>query len=502
MTYLIYTRVSPRGSDWQGETSCEAQEAEVRTHLVRTDPSANFVPTLSDEFRTGRNNHRPALQSALREAATGHAKWDALVVLDVDRISRSMEGYVDILKQLEKAGKGLIATRQGLDLASLHGRMVMQIMVSISEYFVKINAAKTVDKMRWMAKERGAYVVGSTPTGYRRVPGNKETGAVSRIEPDPEQVPRLVKLFTCYAVGDGISKIRTWFPMPKQSILRILRSKVYIGQVPFGGEWYPGKHAPIIEKDLWSAVQARLPVDKHSPRPSACAYDYLLTGMVRCSCGLSMSPFTRRRDGHVWPYYRCPDSNCSQKGDFVRADELETAIASQMAGLWRQPAMLKAATEALRSRLMADGSVAAKDLENKIAELRQLEEQNVTIAKNLANEVLGHAAAKIVSETAEVVASRIATLQGEIGALRAGVARENAEKMSLDQVDTQFARMAREVAAGNENRTDLRRLLRAWVLAVQRQADGTWTARYPLGGVSTNCQDWHPRRDSNTRPAD
>ena len=92
MTYLIYTRVSPRGSDWQGETSCEAQEAEVRAHLVRIDPTARFVRTLSDEFRTGRNNHRPALQSALREAATGNAKWDALVVLDVDRISRSMEG--------------------------------------------------------------------------------------------------------------------------------------------------------------------------------------------------------------------------------------------------------------------------------------------------------------------------------------------------------------------------------------------------------------------------
>ena len=59
MHYLIYTRVSPRGSDWTGETSCQSQDSNCRADLLRRDPGATFDAAPPEEFKTGRNNARP-----------------------------------------------------------------------------------------------------------------------------------------------------------------------------------------------------------------------------------------------------------------------------------------------------------------------------------------------------------------------------------------------------------------------------------------------------------
>jgi len=488
MRYLIYTRVSPRGSDWTGETSCQSQDANCRADLMRRDPAATFDAAPPEEFKTGRNNARPVLRSIISELDTGRAQWDALAVWDIDRLTRSQEGYVDILKALNRAGKGLVIVRQNLDLASPMGRMVMGIMVNISEYFCQQNADKTKDKMRWMA-EHGAYVVGSTPRGYLRTPNGG-------LKPDPAEAPRVTELFQRYARGDGITRIREWWGIPKATMLRMLRAQVYIGKVPFEGKYYDGKHDSLVTPDLWEAVQSRLPSGRSSPRPATCAYDYLLSGMVRCTCGRAMSPCSQRKGKNLWPYYRCQDSLCPDRREYIRADQLEASIARQMADLWRQPGVIEAATQSARIRL-ADGQPGAvAELAAKQAELVPLEEQTASIVKNLSAGLLSPAAARLANHAAEDLAQKADTLRSEIEGLRAVVDREIAERLAVDQMGSYFSKMATAVENGAGDRVELRRVIRAFVLSVNRQPDGGFRARYPVlpETVSTSAHDWHPSR--------
>ena len=491
MLYLIYARVSPRGSDYDKsqETSCAVQDEQTKAHILRLDPQAKFIaPSVKDEFKSGGNNRRDGLRSILHDVASGKAEWDALGCWDIDRLSGSQEGFGEITSVLNRGGKGLIVARQNLDFATLHGRMLMGIMVVIKEYFNGLGAEKTKDKMRWMA-QHGRYVVGRIPRGYLLQD--------RMLVPDEAMAPKVVELFRRYAAGETVTEIRRGhWNLPQNSILKMLRCQVYTGKVPFAGEWFPGTHPAIVPDDLWKAVQSRLPTGRSSPRPSACAYDYLLSGMVRCSCGRAMSPATQRKGGHTWPYYRCQDAMCPNRGEYVRADQLEAAIAHQMADLWSQPGVIEAATQAARIRLAVGQPGAAADLAAKEAALAPLEEQTASIVRNLSAGLLSPAAARLANHAAEDLAQKADALRAEIDGLRAVVDRETAERLAIDQMAGYFTKMATAVANGAGDRAELRRVIRAFVLSVNRQPDGGFRSRYPIlpGTGSTSGPDWHPSR--------
>lgn len=77
MTYLVYSRVSERGSDWSGETSCEAQYQECIRYIQQTDPSAKFQE-LREEFISGTSLKKRKLAQALDDAEAGRATWEGL----------------------------------------------------------------------------------------------------------------------------------------------------------------------------------------------------------------------------------------------------------------------------------------------------------------------------------------------------------------------------------------------------------------------------------------
>ena len=65
--YLLYARVSPKGSTWSAEeTSIGVQFAEMRAHCQRIDPGAEFIE-IFDEFKSGKNLNRPGVQALLAD---------------------------------------------------------------------------------------------------------------------------------------------------------------------------------------------------------------------------------------------------------------------------------------------------------------------------------------------------------------------------------------------------------------------------------------------------
>lgn len=165
-TYLIYARVSPKGSAWTGqETSIPVQVKECKDYVLRRDPSARFVE-IYDEFKSGKNLHRDGMKHIIAQIEQG-ADWDCIVVWSLDRLTRSLVDALPLLEKIRDNGKGLMSVRQSIDMFSAGGRLQLHMMICFAEYERSMLSERVGASMRNIARS-GKIPFGSIPFGYRR----------------------------------------------------------------------------------------------------------------------------------------------------------------------------------------------------------------------------------------------------------------------------------------------------------------------------------------------
>ncbi|MBU6321158.1 MAG: recombinase family protein [Patescibacteria group bacterium] len=167
------------------------------------------------------------------------------------------------------------------------------------------------------------------PTGY--LP-EKNVDKKCQARLDPKRAPIVRQLFE--KVGDeGWSGRQTYRWLDKSgfrtrtgkrlslaNLYIILRNPFYYGEFEYpvgSGEWYQGKHEPIITKDLFDRAQASIR-DQYIPKTES--KEFAFTKLIKCGvCGSGITAdekFKRLKDGgtnrHV--YYRCThakDTDCA-----------------------------------------------------------------------------------------------------------------------------------------------------------------------------------------------
>lgn len=128
-------------------------------------------------------------------------------------------------------------------------------------------------------------------------------------------------------------------PFRRGALHHLLSNRTYIGEVVHHGKIYPCEHAPIVDRELFDAVQVKLAGRTNaplSPNPRRCVS--LLTGMIRDEHGRPMSPVHTRNHGKLYGYY------ASSKGDGSResalrlpAGDLDNAIRAELRALLKNP---------------------------------------------------------------------------------------------------------------------------------------------------------------------
>lgn len=91
------------------------------------------------------------------------------------------------------------------------------------------------------------------------------------VEVHPEHGPKVRRIFTLYAyhnltLDDLIERLyaegvyyRSSQPrFPRSTLRTILRDRTYIGEVPYKGQWFPGKQEPLVDRATWDRVQVLL----------------------------------------------------------------------------------------------------------------------------------------------------------------------------------------------------------------------------------------------------
>ena len=294
-TYMLYARVSPKGSSWDAEeTTIAMQLQEMKNYVLRKDPQAIFLEE-TDEFKSGKNLKRPGIQKILEELKNNTAPWDTLVVWALDRLSRSLADAVPIFETLRDSDKGFLCVRQDwLSTQGAMARFTLNQTILIAQLEREMTSERVKSKMVYIA-EHGKVPSGKLPLGYRRKENVK-----NEIEPDPETAEIVRDIFSAYLSQTvsivSLRKKYEQYLCGKNQLYRLLRNRLYIGEIEYDGKVYRGNHEPIGPRELFDRVNSMLPGERNAPRISQQIYKYLLQGLVFCHCGKKNGPVQCKKE--------------------------------------------------------------------------------------------------------------------------------------------------------------------------------------------------------------
>jgi DNA invertase Pin-like site-specific DNA recombinase len=353
----IYTRKSTEEGLDMEFNSLDAQREAAEAYIAsqRAEGWSCLPERYDDGGYTGGNMDRPALKRLLTDVEAG--KIDTIVVYKVDRLSRSLLDFSQLVGLFDKHQVSFVSVTQQFNTTTSMGRLTLNILLSFAQFEREIIGERIRDKVA-AAKKKGKHTGGPPVLGYDIDTQNRRL-VVNSAEAD--LVRRIFRLFLQLGSGmkvaaalnaDGYhtkarttraGKMRPGQPWDKISVNRVLNNCKYVGQVSHRGTLYDGEHEAMIDRKTWDRAQEILAANHraraaHSRRKTPA----LLGGLIRCgTCGRTMSiTFTRRR-GRTYRYYLCGKAakqgydQCPVKS--VAAGEVEKAVFEQLRGVFRSP---------------------------------------------------------------------------------------------------------------------------------------------------------------------
>jgi len=159
MKAIGYVRVS---TDQQADkgVSLEAQTEKVRAMAVVQ--GTELLDIIVDAGESAKNLQRPGMAQLL-DLVDSRAV-DVVIIAKLDRLTRSVADLAELLKRFKKHKVSLVSVADSLDTKSAAGRLVLNIMVSVSEWEREAIGERTRDAMR--VKQAKRERVGTVPFGY------------------------------------------------------------------------------------------------------------------------------------------------------------------------------------------------------------------------------------------------------------------------------------------------------------------------------------------------
>ena len=194
------------------------------------------------------------------------------------------------------------------------------------------------------SKRKGIWVGGPVPLGYR--------SRDKKLEVVPEEAELVRQIFGDYlalgSIGALAAKLNTEGPRPKPRLLangkavqaecwrvgplaHLLKNRFDVGEVVYRGETHQGEHEPILDLDLFEAVQAKLQEQSVVRKLTRRQSPHLPTGKLFDDRGNLMSPTHANKAGVRYRYYTSQALLQGRKADAgpagrVSAEEVEQAI--------------------------------------------------------------------------------------------------------------------------------------------------------------------------------
>ena len=117
---------------------------------------------IADAGESAKSLDRPGMERLLVDAR----KVDTVIIAKLDRLTRSVKDLALLLEHFTRRDVALVSVAESLDTNTAAGRLVLNIMVSVSQWEREAIGERTRDAMAHMRTVRQAY--SPTPYGFER----------------------------------------------------------------------------------------------------------------------------------------------------------------------------------------------------------------------------------------------------------------------------------------------------------------------------------------------
>ena len=358
----VYTRKSTEEGLDQEFNSLDAQRDACEAFIAsqRAEGWVLFPNHYDDGGVSGGTLERPALKRLLADIEEGQI--DVVVVYKIDRLSRSLMDFAKLVETFERNGVTFVSVTQSFNTTTSMGRLTLNILLSFAQFEREVIGERIRDKFV-ASRKRGLWMGGAVPLGYRVLDRKllvepREALIVKRIFERFVQVGSNVDIVR-ELQADGITN-RRGTPLDKAFIARVLRNRVYLGEVVHKGVSYPGEHEAIIELPLWEKVEKILAINPGTrSRQNSATTPAMLKGLLFGHDGRAMSPSHTRRKGKLYRYYVSQtELKLGASSGFVPrlpAAEIEAAVVQQLQDQIKTPEVLAQAVNAVQNLGMPIG---------------------------------------------------------------------------------------------------------------------------------------------------
>jgi site-specific DNA recombinase len=264
---VVYCRKSVEDSDVQNFNSIDAQREAGENYIASQKANGWMcVSTRYDDYGfSGGNTDRPALKQLLADCKVGLV--DIVVVYKIDRLSRSLEDFAEMVKLFDEYGIQFVSVTQEINTATSSGRMMLNILMTFAQYEREIISERTRDKL-FMSRQKGMYTGGMTVLGYKAV--NK------KLEIVPEEAEIVKFIFRRYIEIQSPKHIarelnaqnittKNGFKWNRNRVNVILNNYVYNGKIFYHHQTvFDGEHEAIIDDDTWNRTREIMKANANS----------------------------------------------------------------------------------------------------------------------------------------------------------------------------------------------------------------------------------------------
>ena len=357
----IYTRKSSEEGLEQDFNSLHAQREACAAYVMsQASEGWSLVDDIYDDGGiSGGTLERPALQRLLADIGAG--KIDIVVVYKVDRLTRSLLDFAKLVEAFDKAGTSFVSVTQSFNTTTSMGRLTLNMLLSFAQFEREVTAERIRDKIA-ASKARGMWMGGTPPLGYE--PDGRTLAIVDEHATLVRDIyRRYLETGNVRLVADQLDRETILSPIrarksgttfggcrfTRGQIYAILSNPIYIGEIRHRGKRYTGQHPPIIARDLWDRVQAKLADNVRGKRTVRQASPSVLAGRIVDEAGDPLVAAHARKKTIRYRYYvsrslqhGTSTSATSNHGLRIPAREIEALVIGEVKTLFADPLDLMA----------------------------------------------------------------------------------------------------------------------------------------------------------------
>lgn len=247
----IYTRVSTEDQAKEG-FSLDAQLDKLRSYCKARDwiASEEYI----EDGYSGRTIKRPAYTRMMEEMD----KWDALLVIKMDRIHRNSKNFMIMMDHLNKNKKEFVSMSESFDTSTAIGRFVINIIQGIAQLESEQIGERVYIGMEQKARTNSGVLGFNIPFGYDYHDG--------KFNVNQTEAPVIKNIYAWYLDGKSMGEIvkilnDTKVPTKnrgfwaKKMVSTILKNPTYCGYLHWEKYVNKSDHEPIIAVQNFDTVQ-------------------------------------------------------------------------------------------------------------------------------------------------------------------------------------------------------------------------------------------------------